>query len=556
MFGKFLNSQSKTIAMSAIILAASASASRVLGIARDWLLAEYFGAGTDLDVYFAAFRVPDFIYNILVFGGIVVAFLPLFSDYYAKNKEEAWRFANNTLNAFLVFLIGLCLILFLFTPQLALMIAPGFSPAQLEKLVLLTRLMFLSPILFGAASIFSGVLQYFNRFVAYSIAPILYNLGIIAGIVVLSPVFGITGVALGVIGGALFYLLIQIPPALKCGFCYRLTLNFKDGSLKKVFDLMIPRTFGIAANQINQIVTTAVASVLSAGSVTIFNLANNLYSFPVGIFGVSYALAAFPAFSKNFAESNIKELAEKFSSSARQIGYIVLPLGFLMFVLRDPIVSLVYYHGRFSEQAASLTAASLGLFCLGIYFASIMPLIFRLFFAFHDTASPTISTVVSVAANVVLNFAFIDAMRTRNIFSGAINGIFGLGSAANAPVLGLAIAFTLSNAIQLAVLVLLLYRKDRRVVKGKEIFLSFAKALAAGAAMFAAVDLAAGAANAKILTATPLAAAAYLAVFSVFGAAIYVVATILLKAPEYADFKTMAVRALARLRNRPDHGHG
>jgi len=152
--GGWLNVESRGIAIPAIILAVSSVASRLLGVARDWLLSERFGASADLDAYFAAFRIPDLIYNLLVFGGIVVAFLPLFSDYYAKDKAAAWRFANNLLNVFVALLVLVSVVLFVFTPEMVVMVAPGFTAAQLAKTAFLSRIMFLSPIIFGIASIF------------------------------------------------------------------------------------------------------------------------------------------------------------------------------------------------------------------------------------------------------------------------------------------------------------------------------------------------------------------------------------------------------------------
>jgi len=153
--GNLINAQSRGIAVPAMILAVSAVASRLLGVLRDWLLAARFGAGPDLDVYFAAFRIPAFIYNILIFGGITVAFLPLFSDYYEQERKSAWRFATNILNVFFAFLVLLSAILFAFTPFLMNYVAPGFSPEHSAPTVFLSRLMFLRPIIFGIASIFS-----------------------------------------------------------------------------------------------------------------------------------------------------------------------------------------------------------------------------------------------------------------------------------------------------------------------------------------------------------------------------------------------------------------
>jgi len=309
--------KTKRISSAALILAASSVISAFLGIFRNRLLASTFGASAELDAYFAAFRLPDFIYNILIAGGIVVAFLPLFGEYFEEKKEKAWAFANNVLDVFLVLLISISLLFFIFTPFLVNLIAPGFEGSQFSLTVLLTRIMFLSPILLGLSSVFSGILQYFDRFLIYSLCPILYNVGIILGILFLAPEFGILGVALGVIMGALLHLLIQLPAAFSCGFNFKWRLNFKSRKIKKLFYLMIPRTAGVAAQQINILVMTAIASILATGSVSIFNFAKHLYSFPIRIAGISFAISAFPTLSPTLIPSKLfkdsQELLSVFS---------------------------------------------------------------------------------------------------------------------------------------------------------------------------------------------------------------------------------------------------
>jgi len=230
---------------------------------------------------------------------------------------------------------------------------------------------------------------------------------------------------------------------------------------------MLPRTLGIAANQLNLIAPTVIASSLAAGSITIFNLANNVYGIPVGIIGISWATAAFASFSRAYTEGKYEELADKFSASYRQIGYLAVPASFLLFVLRQPIVNFLYYHGQFTREAALLTSASLGLFCLGIYFSSMMPVVFRLFFSTRDTASPTWSTVISVAVNITLNYVFV-ALLASGPLAGLFSRIFGLEGIADISVLGLALAYSMANMLQLAILVYLVGRKKvSRYVFGK-----------------------------------------------------------------------------------------
>ena len=326
MFNRFFNSQTKTVTSAAGILAISYLISGFLGLFRDRLLAGRFGASLELDVYFAAFRIPDFVYNIIILGGLIVAFLPLFSEYFSQKKSEAWQMTNYILNAFLFFLISISLILFILTPWLIDWIFPGFGPEAKKIAIPLTRLLFLSPIFFGISNLLSGILQYFNRFFVYSLTPILYNLGIIFGILFLAPKFGIFGVGMGVIFGAFCHMAIQIPAARNCGFSYQFLFNLRYPALKRIFKLMIPRVFGVAAQQINLIVITALASMISAGSIAIFNFSNNLQSLPIGIIGASFAVAIFPTLSRTWAEGKREEFIEKFSSVFRQILFLTIPI--------------------------------------------------------------------------------------------------------------------------------------------------------------------------------------------------------------------------------------
>ncbi|MDI6602954.1 MAG: murein biosynthesis integral membrane protein MurJ [Patescibacteria group bacterium] len=484
MLNRFFNSQTKTITFAAFLLAVSALTSRFLGLVRDRLLAGHFGAGPDLDSYFAAFRIPDFIYSILIAGGIIVAFLPLFSEYFLKNEKEAWKFVNNVLNIFLFFLVLISLAIFLFAPALVKLITPGFSPQQLSLTTLLTRILFLSPILLGLSSIFSGVLQYFNRFLIYSLTPILYNLGIIFGILFIVPYSGILGVALGVILGAFSHLIIQIPSAISCGFKYQPIFNFQEPGIKKVFLLMAPRTFAVASFHINLIVITAIASTLATGSITIFNLAYNLQYLPLGIIGVSFATAAFPFLSRSWANQKNGEFVKVFSSTFRQTLYFIVPITFLIYLLRNQIVEIVLKQGEFSQQAAQLTAVSLGLFCLGIVALSLVPLLSRTFFSFQDTKTPTFIVLAVMTLNITLSFYFVWLLKSTNFLSNFFIKFFSLPAGQEIAILGLPLAWSIGAIFHFLLLVAFLYRRigDFGI---KEILNSFLKILTASILMTA-----------------------------------------------------------------------
>lgn len=459
MLGKILHFQTKNITASALILVAASLVSRLLGLLRDRILASNFGASQNLDVYFAAFRVPDFIYNILIAGGIVVAFLPLFSEYFSKDEKESWDFANNVLNVFLFFLVLISLLAGIFAPVLIKLITPGFNPQQLSLTVFLTRILFLSPIFLGLSSIFSGILQYSNRFLIYSLAPILYNLGIIFGIVFFAPSFGILGVIFGVILGAFLHMAIQILPCRHLGFSYKPILNLKDPKIKKVFYLMLPRTFGVAAPQINLMVVTAIASGLPAGSLSIFTFSNNLQQFPLGLLGIPFAIAAFPILSKAFASQNKEDFVLKFWATFLKIAYLAIPVSFLIFILRNQIISIILKTGKFAENSAVLASASLGLFALSIFASCLIPLIFRAFFALKDTKTPTIIAIFAMILNVILCLGFVRLLSYPNPFQNFIISFFSLQGNDNISVLGLPLAFSIDNIFQFCLLTIFLFRK-------------------------------------------------------------------------------------------------
>ena len=458
-----LNFETKTITQGAVILACSAFISRLLGLIREWLLADRFGASSDLDVYLTAFRVPDFIYNIFIVGGIVVSFLPLFSEYFSEDKEKAWHFTSNLINILLFLLVLISAILFIFSPQIIGLIAPGFSLEARSQCVTLTRLMLLSPIFLGLSNIFSGVLHYFNRFLAYGLCPILYNLGIILGILILSPKLGILGISLGVVLGAFLHFIIQLPSILDSGFKYKLIFDIKGHGIRRVFQLMLPRILGIVAQQINLVVITAIASTLAKGSIAIFNFANNLQSLPIGIIGISFATAAFPRFAQSQANNEKNEFLQEFWSIFRKITLYIIPISFFLFAFRNPIVNIILRHGQFSQVSAQLTAASLGLFCLSLWASTLLPLMLRAFFSFQDTKTPALIATLTVLLNIILSFSFVSALGIESGLQSWLRQTFNLGAINDVRILGLALAFSISAIFQFVLSAIFLKKKSEAI---------------------------------------------------------------------------------------------
>lgn len=469
------NSQTKTIAFAAGLLVVSSLISRVLGIARNGLLSWQFGAGETTDMYLAAFRIPDFLYGILIMGGIGAVFLPVFSELFQKDEKGAWEFVSNLLHILMVALLFVSSAAFLAAPLLIGLVAPGFTGEQQETTVGLTRLMLLSPLLLGISAVFSGMLQYFGKFLAYSLAPLLYNVGIIFGILFLVPYFGIWGLGLGVVGGALFHLAIQIPAALASGFTWKPVFNWKSETITKVLRLAFPRTIAAAGFHLNLIVVTALASFISTGSITIFTYANDIQHFPIGLIGASFAIAAFPALSRFFAEKNREQFQRAFAVTFRQIVFLVMPIAIFMFLLRAQAVRLIYGAGdKFTWDDTRLTAAVLGIFAFGILFQALIPFLARVFFSVQDTKTPTFISMGSVGLNITLAFVLFNVLSSSNAITHGIVAGLKLQGIEDVRILALPLALVLSGIFQAKLLAVFL-RKYVREILQKELYLSLIK---------------------------------------------------------------------------------
>ncbi len=408
-----LKRQINNITVAAALVAMSSLASRFLGLLRDRILAGQFGAGRSLDIYYAAFRVPDLVFNIIVLGALSAGFIPIFTSVIRDFKcerdlsqapgfknSEAWSLASNVLNFLFVALLFLSLLGIIFAPALTRLIAPGFSLSEQLKTASLTRIMFLSPLFLGISGIIGGVLQSFKRFLIYSLAPIFYNLGIIIGALYFVQWWGLYGLAWGVVLGAFMHMSIQLPTVRHLGFRYKFKFNWRDINTRRVGRMMVPQTLSLGVLQINLVIITILASNLSHGSLTIFNFANNLQSFPIGIFGFSFAIAAFPVLSAN--AFNREKLVRTFSQTIRKILFFIIPATVLIIALRAQIIRVVLGSGKFDWQDTILTMNTLGIFAISLFAQATIPLLIRVFYARHDSVTPFYISLVTVAVNTVL----------------------------------------------------------------------------------------------------------------------------------------------------------
>ena len=314
---KYLSKLEQTfhLGTATLIIAVLTLFSRITGFLRDLLLASELGVSRSTDIYFTAFRIPDLIYNFLILGTLSAAFIPVFTKYFIKNKSEAWRLTNNVLNVALAGMGLVSLIAFAFASPLMKLVAPGFSDADLIETVKLTRILLLSPIIFTISSVFSSTLLSLKKFLWVNTAPLLYNAGIVIGILFFLPIWGLKGLAFGVILGAILHALIQVPQLISSGWRWKPILNFKDKGVKQVIALLIPRILGLDIAYVNLIIVSVIGSSLAAGTIAAFSFASNIQTVPLGVFALSTSLAIFPVLSEQYAKKQFTAFVNSFNSA-------------------------------------------------------------------------------------------------------------------------------------------------------------------------------------------------------------------------------------------------
>lgn len=450
MINRIFNHRTNNITSAAIILIAATFFAKITALFRDRILASLFGAGKELDIYYAAFRIPDLLFNILIIGALSSALIPVFAEYWERRSEkEAWELFNNVLFVFIGILIIVGFVLAIFAPQLMRIVVPGFNQSQMQMVVLLTRIMFLSPLILAISNIFGALLQYFSRFLVYSFAPIVYNIGIIVGALFFVPRWGLVGLAWGVVFGAFLHLLVQLPAVFLSGFKFKFVLRLKEKGMRKIVRLMLPRAVGVAATQINLLVMTAIASILSVGSIAVFNFANNLQYAPISLFGISFAIAAFPALSKSFSLKQKEKFVEKFTTTFSQVIFFIIPISFFVFILRAQIVRVVLGAGEFSWSDTRLTAACLGIFAFSIFAQALMPLLSQAFYSTQDTRTPVKINIFSIFFNIVFSFSFVWLISKVSAISLFFESFLKLQGVDGISIIGLPLAFSLAAILNI-----------------------------------------------------------------------------------------------------------
>lgn len=433
----------------ALVLAVFSVLSQIFGLLRDRLLATLVGPSGILDVYYASFRIPDFIYNSFGIIFSVTVLIPFITDCLKRDSDGTTTSLRSFMNSvFTVYMYGmliLLIVLFIFMPWLTKIVAPGFNTLQHSQLTLFSRVLLLSPFLFGLSSLISSFAQVQKKFFSFAIAPLFYNIGILVGILVFRQWLGMFGVVLGVILGASMHFLIQLPTLASLHKLPSFTKNIDWALIKRVVTMSIPRTLGASLSNITFIIISAIASLLAAGSISIFQFAYNIENTPLLIFGVSYAVAAFPTMTKHFMSGEHRQLFDVLYRATKNIFFLTMPMALLMIVLRSHIVRLLLGAGQFSWNDTKLVAASIALFSISVTAQSMVLLLVRSFFAVGDTKTPLKINVGAVITTVGVAVGLVLLYHRVLFFQNFINSLVHIDGTQGGSVVLLAFAFSIGQ---------------------------------------------------------------------------------------------------------------
>jgi len=455
-----LQSEVRGLHEAAYLLAVFAIASQVLALVRDRIFTSSFGAGEILDIYYAAFRLPDFIFVSVASLVSLSVLIPYLSEKIHSSPSEGRRFINSIFSVFALIIISVSAITFIFVPEVLERLFPGLAEGErFAELILMTRILLLQPILLGFSSLLASVVHIYQKFILYAISPLLYNLGIIFGILTLYPLFGITGLAIGVVIGALLHLLLQVPFIIKQGFFPKFSLRNDLKIIRKVMLLSLPRTLALSANQIALIFLVGFASLITVGSIAVFNLSFNLQSVPLAIIGASYSIAAFPTLVRLFTNGDREAFFNHITVAARHIIFWSIPVIILFVVLRAQIVRVILGSGEFTWTDTRLTAASLALFAVSLLAQSLVLLFVRGYYAAGKTVKPLIINVFSSFLVILFAYIFLNAFNNYELFKFFIESLLRVEGIPGTGVLMLPLAYSLALIIN-ASLFWILFQRD------------------------------------------------------------------------------------------------
>lgn len=432
----------------AYILAVFTFGSQLLALLRDRLLAGKFGASTELDLYYAAFRIPDLLFVLFASTLSVYVLIPLVAEKRDNEGVESARLLlSRVFSIFLIFYCALAAVIYFTAPTLIPYFFPGLVH-EADTLTVLIRVLLLQPFFLGLSSLFGVVTQLHHRFVLYAISPLLYNIGIIAGILFLYPIFGLTGLVYGVVIGAVLHMAVQIPFVRRNELRFGFRSEVNPAQLSEVFSISLPRALALSLNQITLLFLIGFASVMAVGSVAVFQFAYNLHSVPLAIIGVSYSVAAFPILADLFAKNDLVNFRLHINSALRHIIFWSVPAIALIVVLRAQLVRVVFGAGAFNWDDTRLTAAVLAVLAISLVAQAINLLFIRALYAGGYTKAPLLVSVggflFAILATYCGHYWFTNIEAVRQVFEVG----FRLDGVPGTEVLVIAIAYSVSVILQ------------------------------------------------------------------------------------------------------------
>lgn len=463
---KVFGGATENIHEAAYLLGFFALLSQFLGLFRDRLLAHYFGAGQMLDIYYASFRIPDLIFATvasLVSASVIIPFL---QEKIGGEEGAAKKFIDEMWSGFFVLITAVSVVAFFAMPVLVTMLFSNMPLDAQESVITLSRILLLSPIFLGFSNFLSSIVQSHKRFALYALSPVLYNVAIILGLIILFPIFGISGVVIGVVLGSILHAMIQIPFARSVLLFPDLVFPIIWSRLKSVALISLPRTLTLALVNVVLIVLVSLASRMAEGSISIFTFAYNLQSVPMTIIGVSYSMAAFPTLSKLFVSGDKKEFVNHVSTALRHIIFLSLPIMALFIIVRAQIVRTIFGTGAFSWSDTRLTAACFALFSISAIAQSANLLFVRAYYASGKTKVPLIISGISSLITVVASFVIYKLFFVWPYFKDIVTAMFKVSDVSGTEILALPLGFTIGSLSGLALFVIYFDRHYKNFIAG------------------------------------------------------------------------------------------
>ena len=404
-------STTRALATAGLLLTASALVSRILGYVRYVVIARAVPESGSLDAFFAAFRIPDFLFQLVAAGALAAGLIPVLAGLFATGEDQrAWRVASTITTLILGALLLLTGLMYLAAPWIVPAIVSGFSPAEMAETVSLSRIMVAAPLFMAAAAVATSILNAQGRFGATAAAPLVYNLAIIGGALWLVPLMGVQGLAVGVVIGAVLHLAVQLPGLVRGRARIRPLLDLADEQTRRALYLLGPRALGLGATQIVFLVMTSLGSGLEDGSISVFNYAFAILQIPIGVIGVPLGIVLLPSLSREAALGGVATFRRLLLRALRLLAWAMIATTTLGIVLAADVADLLFGFAHISAHQLELTGSTLAVFMVGLTAHSLIAVLARAFYALQDTATPVAAAIVAVVVNVVVGVALVGPM--------------------------------------------------------------------------------------------------------------------------------------------------